>query len=250
MVDVEEYESFKTPTNKDVQIWRYMDLAKYLAILQRQSLFFPRASLLGDPFEGSSTKPMVDSRQYIVATDPALAAFRDNFDAQMSESIKRMAETHLICCWHMNEHESAAMWRLYLQSNEGICIQTTYRRLRSCLPKCVSIGEVNYIDYQTGGFSDANLFNYIMHKRKSFEHERELRAVFWERDGLPSAQPYKTKIEAAGIWIEVDLPSLIERVYISPTAEPWLATVIQEVTAKYELSVPVLQSALGESPLY
>jgi hypothetical protein len=150
----------------------------------------------------------------------------------------------------MNEHESAAMWSLYLRSREGVCIQSTYQRLRSCLPKCVFIGEVNYIDYQTEAFAGGNAFNFIVHKRKSFEHERELRAVFWELDGAPDAQPYKTKIEPAGLWIEVDLSSLIETVRISPTAEPWLATAIKEVTAKYDLHVPVLQSALADSPLY
>jgi hypothetical protein len=89
-----------------------------------------------------------------------------------------------------------------------------------------------------------------MHKRKSFEHERELRAVFWDVDDSPDAQPYRMKAEPAGLWIEVELLSLIEIVHISPTARPWLATVIQEVTAKYDLNVPVLQSALADSPLY
>lgn len=112
---------------------------------------------------------------------------------------------------------------------------------------CVRIAEVEYIDYQTGGFPPSISFNYIMHKRKSFEHERELRTVFWEMDGSPDAQPYKPKIEPTGLWIEVDLPSLIEKIHISPTAAPSLATVIQEATAKYELRVPVLQSALTES---
>jgi hypothetical protein len=255
--DLEElsHPSFKIPNNQDVKIWRYMDLAKYLAILQRRSLFFPRATLLGDPFEGSSTTPMVAARQYIMknrTTDPALAAYKDLPDSffTMGEIFKSMVQNYLISCWHMNEHESAAMWSQYLQSNEGVCIRSTYRRLRSCLPKFVYIGEVNYIDYQTEGFAINIAFNFIMHKRKSFEHERELRAVFWDVHGSPDAQPYKMKVEPAGLWIEVELPSLIETVHISPTAKPWLATVIQEVTAKYDLHVPVLQSTLADSPLY
>jgi hypothetical protein len=149
----------------------------------------------------------------------------------------------------MNEQESAAMWGLYLRSNEGVCIQSTYRRLRSSLPKCVFIGEVNYLDYDNEGFSPQVPFNFIMHKRKSFEHERELRAIFLERDETAEAQNYKPKIEPAGLWISVDLPAVIEKVYISPTAEEWHATVIREVTAKYELQVPVRQSALAESAL-
>jgi hypothetical protein len=242
-------------TNQDVKIWRYMDLTKYLAILQKRSLFFPRATMLGDPFEGSSTKPMVAARQYIMnnrTSDPALAVYKNLPDSYFSigDAFKNLVKSYLICCWHMNEHESAAMWSLYLRSNEGVCIQSNYRRLRSCLPKHVLICEINYIDYQTENFPATNGFNFIAHKRKSFEHERELRAVFWEMDGTPDAQPYKTKIEPAGLWIDVDLFSLIETVHISPTAEPWLAEVIREVTAKYDLHVPVLQSALAEAPLY
>jgi hypothetical protein len=59
-----QHPSLKIPSNLDIKIWRYMDLAKYIAILQRRSLFFARASLLGDPFEGSSTKLMVAAREH------------------------------------------------------------------------------------------------------------------------------------------------------------------------------------------
>ena len=68
--------------------------------------------------------------------------------------------------------------------------------------------------------------------------------MFWELHGIPEAEPYKAKIERAGLWIDIDLPSLIETVHISPAAEPWLVSVIQEATAKYDLHIPVVQSAL------
>ena len=103
--------------------------------------------------------------------------------------------------------------------------------------------------YATEGFLIDNAFNFIVHKRKSFEHERELRAVFWEMDGTALAQSYKAKIEPAGLWVEVGVPSLIEATYINPEAPAWVATVIKDVTDKYDLRVPVCQSALAESPL-
>jgi hypothetical protein len=168
----------------------------------------------------------------------------------MQDISRRMAETFLVSCWHMNEHESAAMWSLYSRSGDGMCIRSDYRRLRKCLPKCVPIGEVNYIDYAADGFSVQNAFNCIVHKRKSFEHERELRAVFWEMDGTPEAQPLKAKIEAAGLWIDVDLDSLIDSIHISPTAAPWLKEVIEGITRKYDLAVSVSQSTLADAPLY
>jgi hypothetical protein len=61
-----------------------MDVAKYLSTLDRRSLFFARASLLGDPFEGSSTKMMIAVREgrheYLKANraaDPKLAPLKN-----------------------------------------------------------------------------------------------------------------------------------------------------------------------------
>src|SRR6202040_560368 len=48
-------------------------------------------------------------------------------------------------CWHMNEYESDAMWRLYSTANETICVQSTFKRLAEGLSSYVSAGEVNYI---------------------------------------------------------------------------------------------------------
>jgi hypothetical protein len=89
-----------------------------------------------------------------------------------------------------------------------------------------------------------------MHKRLSFAHERELRAIFWEMQGTPDSQSYKAKIEPSGLAMEVDLSALIERVYVSPTAAPWFAKLVEAMTAKCGFAFPVSQSVLAESPLY
>ena len=39
--------------SNDQQLWRYMDFAKFAAMLRERSLYFPRADKLGDPFEGA-----------------------------------------------------------------------------------------------------------------------------------------------------------------------------------------------------
>lgn len=161
-----------------------------------------------------------------------------------------MVQSYLISCWHMNEHESAAMWKLYSSSSEAVCIRSTYRRLRLSLPQSVFVGEVNYINYESQVFSIDNAFNFIMHKRLSFAHERELRAIFWEMDGTPEAEPLKAQIEPGGIAIAVDLPALIEAVYISPAAAPWFAKLVEAMTAKCGFNFSVGQSSLSAAPLY
>jgi hypothetical protein len=110
------------------------------------------------------------------------------------------------------------------------------------------IGEVNYINYETQGFDVSNGMNFIMHKRQSFSHERELRALVWEMAG--DSQSYKDRIQPGGLAIEIDLPSLIERVYVSPTAAPWFSNLVGEMTKRCGFSFPVGQSVLAATPLY
>jgi hypothetical protein len=83
-----------------------------------------------------------------------------NLHLELAHYYKVLVNTYLISCWHMNEQESAAMWSLYLRSNEGVCIQSTYRRLRSSLPRCVRIGEVNYLNYDNERFLPQISFNF------------------------------------------------------------------------------------------
>jgi len=233
-----------------------MDIAKYISLLQRRSLFFPRANLLGDAFEGSATKPMVTMRDYIVknrSTDPRLNRFinlPDNCSEIMSAAHRNEVVKNCVSCWHMNEHESAAMWSLYMRANEGVCIQSTYAKLREALPECVLIGEVRYLDYATGWFGEDNVFNFIMHKRRSFEHERELRAIFWEVMGTEEANTYKSKLTNNGIWFDLDLEKLLESVRVSPLAPHWLFDVVENLNATYSLNVLARQSDLNGDPVY
>jgi hypothetical protein len=69
-------------------------------------------------------------------------------------------------------------------------------------------------------------------------------------DGTPEAQPYKAQIEPSGLAVEVDLPALIERVYVSPTAAPWFGNLVKAMTTRCGYAFPVSQSALAAEPLY
>jgi hypothetical protein len=96
---------------------------------------------------------MVQLREYIRTnkqTDPALASYKDVPDDALNWGgiFRQAIREYLVSCWHMNEHESAAMWKLYSSSNEAVCIQSTYRRLRCSLEESVMIGEINYINYE------------------------------------------------------------------------------------------------------
>lgn len=41
------------PSKLDIPIWRYVDFAKFVDLLERRQLHFARLDQLGDPFEGA-----------------------------------------------------------------------------------------------------------------------------------------------------------------------------------------------------
>jgi hypothetical protein len=255
--------SFNEPPDTNVRIWRYMDLAKLLSILQRGAFFFPKASLLGDPFEGSTPKmnrilwdSIIELRKSHPDA-PFVESFKDLTDAQItamvdqfSHSRRDMVDKFLVSCWHMNEHESAAMWKLYTAANESICLQTTFNKLREQMPSWINIGMVNYIDYDKMIIGEGNAFNFITIKRHSFEHERELRAVAWSIAWEIANTDLRDGLALDGLWVDVDLSTLLDTIYISPTSPPWFADCVRSLVKKYELAVPVQQSALNVSPIY
>jgi len=53
-----------------------------------------------------------------------------------------------------------------------------------------------------------------------------------------------------GLAVEIDLPAMIDRVYISPAAPSWFAKLVEAQTAKNGFGFPVSQSELAAAPLY
>jgi hypothetical protein len=242
---------FVPPENRDVPIWRYMDFSKYVSLLDRQALFFARADLLGDPFEGSVGALNLALRQESFARSPDAPkdAF-DKFAATISKFFENQRRWTFVNCWHMNDHESAAMWRLYAQSNEAIAIQSTYALLDECLPAIavgespIFVGQVQYVDYATEAVPDGNAYYPFVHKRKSYAHEHEVRAVF--QDFRPPDQQFG----GPGLNVPVDLPKLVRCVRVAPSAPPWFRELVASVTRRYHFQFGVEQSTLDAAPLF
>src|SRR5437762_2761369 len=89
--------SFRVPDDPDQPIWRYMDFARYAAMLLDQGLHFIRADQLTDPYEGVPLRK--DGARHHRGTS-------SNAD---TEAIKRRT---FVSSWHANDFESAAMWQL------------------------------------------------------------------------------------------------------------------------------------------
>jgi hypothetical protein len=243
---------FKAPDNPDIPIWRYMDFTKFVSMLVRKGIFFSRLDKLGDPFEGSL--PKLNTREDLIflpkelADDPKVAeAYRNSFKTTR-DLIRALRVYVFASTWHMSEYESAAMWKLYARTEEAICVRSTYAKLSDALPDDVLVGEVIYIDYEQYIVPFDNVLWPYIHKRKSFEHERELRALIADISALmatPRSDP-----PVAGVWRDVDLVSIIDRVYIAPTAPEWFLETVQATIQQFGFTFPVIRSSLDENPLW
>ena len=55
-----EHPCFPQPEDDSVRIWRYLDLAKFIWLLEKQQLYLSRLDSLNDPFEGSTPQFLVE----------------------------------------------------------------------------------------------------------------------------------------------------------------------------------------------
>lgn len=251
---------YQIPDNES-KLWRFMDLGKFLSLIQMGSLYFARSDQFSDPFEGA--KGIVNRKPewegfYKGFFWSAIKQAEDQLGAPTLTSLERLNKAeqlfkdfnHLnekrryqtfINCWHENEFESEAMWQLYTSNiNEGIAIQTSYERLYESLSRnpSIAIGRVNYIDFGTR-FSALGT-NAFFFKRKSFEHEREVRLVTC----------FRKKSDNFGVYIPVDIDMLIDNIYISPTCKKWFENVVSDIVLKYGINKPIKHSSLNISPFY
>jgi len=244
-----KHPEFEEPQDEETKIWRYLDFTKFVSYLDRRALFFTRADKLDDRYEGKFTDADINRWKDV------LKIKRKTEKIEIFNGFRKVIN---ISSWHINEYESAAMWKLYLTSKEGVAIQSTFKRLKDSFKENkkddIYMGFVKYIDYEKDSIPDGNIFNPFLYKRKSFEHEKELRAIIMK---FALAEQTKGKNilyvdpEWIGNYVESDLIILIENIVVSPTAPDWFAELIESIMNKFGLmDIEIKQSDLTKDPLY
>ena len=138
------------------------------------------------------------------------------------------------------------MWKLYSKTNESICIQTEFRKLELALPNNIKLGKVKYINYEKDWISESDIYYPFIYKRLSFEHEKELRAVFNSKDYSQNNRIIKAE---NGYWVKINLQTLIQRIYVSPEAQDWFVELVERVKNRYKLTLKrVYKSPLNNDP--
>lgn len=243
-----EHSVFNTPPD-DAVLWRYTDFTKFVSLLEKSALFFARADKLGDPFEGTFSRANKTLRPILYADTIPEMTLRG-----WVEFMRNLRRFTLISCWHESSHESAAMWRLYSRETDGIAIKTKFGSFNKSFTsnKDIYIGKVSYVDYESYFIPEGDVFSTFLHKRQSFNHEREVRAIAQtipSKDGKIDLSRTKD-IVGSGDYYEVDLSLLVQEVVVAPYADSWFLELIESVAARYNLEAPVVRSILADNPTW
>ena len=250
------------PPDRNIKIWRYMDLTKLVAFLETESLYFARANTFGDPYEGSWTilNKIAQQQQFqqIIAdqerNNPDLKG--KNTPGKLQQTFKNAThlgrESTYINCWHSGETESAAMWNLYGTTAGSIVIQSTYKKLMDALPDHVYMGMVQYKDYKS--FEDwipaGNMMHPFLHKRKEFEYEKEVRALIMNIKGLSKQRKENGDYKPRGIQVDIDIDKVVETIRAQPTTPAWARRAIEKLLERYGWGMKVKQSQIDSEPIY
>lgn len=238
----QEHYTFHTPDHSKT-VWRYIDFTKLVDLLINEELYFCRADNLDDPFEG--TFRWADFKKG-----------KHQFSSMEMET-KRF---YFLNCWHINDVQSDAMWKIFLETKNGIAIRSTVGDIIKALKVAkddVYIGEVYYRDYSKVTFlellnekqnllyegrgASLNQFNY---KRLSFEHEKELR-LYHVDIPIPHAQKgIEPREPLAEKRIAVDIDALVNEIVVAPFADEWFVKLVSQLVLRLERNFLVTQSDL------
>src|SRR5205807_5294014 len=82
--------------------------------------FFSRITKFKDPYEGAMPKTLRTVLDVLG---------RDHPKIRLADKLAEEAKLFCVSCWHVNDGESAAMWKLYSQEDSGIAVQSSVDRL-------------------------------------------------------------------------------------------------------------------------
>lgn len=283
-----ELSVFEAPP-PSAKVWRYMDFTKFVSLLSKKALFFCRMDKhQADNWEGALPKNQYnallsgfrESQSAVIRTlsdnreRASSAGMEDDakyFEKLISEEQTRQEQSPefkkfffwqryaaAICCWHKNERESAAMWKLFLSSPEGVAISTTFQALADSFKETqedVFIGKVKYYDHLADRIPLDHPLRPLIHKRKSYEHEREIRILiyrFKNKDILENEDENKhpSPWGTLGDYINVDVNKVMETVHVAPKSPDWFRDLVSDVLREYGYERKVNESSLDEESIY
>jgi hypothetical protein len=247
-----EHRDARTPSDDQI-IYRYRNLDRFKQILSDKHLYFSRLDKLQDEHEGRYPEGnLKESNRESIAEQwgqEFKSALEDkggldsnvfNLDNKAEEEFiedatEKLAEmkredprnygweekarlSFFVNCWQIGDYESFPMWQAYTNPENSVVIVSTIGNLKEALSRHIKdhiyLGEVDYVDSQSGQISERGQLHLALQKRMEYRHEDEIRGILKRRP------PKNTEgIEhPSGVIVKIDPTALVNEVRVSPEA--------------------------------
>ncbi|MGZ8996451.1 MAG: hypothetical protein ACXW3P_08170 [Rhodospirillales bacterium] len=234
-------------------IWRFLDFAQFIDLLDRKSLFFARIDTLEDPFGGLSEDTVFAVRtlpeelmrlaEQAGAPPPKKGRLerwwsrkaQENEQDNLINTIRNYRPAGMVWanCWHATGPDEIALWKMYQDAGKRVGVRTSIGKLRAALNAgsdlAVSVDFVRYLDpAELRGLSEP--IDRALTKPKSLAYEREVRAI------VTRASATADGCLGRGVCVPVNVAGLIDEVAISPAADDWLRDLAGRMLRTYGLN--------------
>jgi hypothetical protein len=234
----------RQPDDLNDKIWRYMDLPKFIYLLDTRKLYLSRADTYEDAHEG--------------ATPFAQKNWETQKDPKNSESFAdfryRQREWTFISCWSHRDHESHALWRIFCGPTQGVAICSRYRRLAELMNLKGEDKEVGLVDYGRDEIIPQNTLVPFFRKRKAFAYEQKARFVANIYRCI-DVRDQTGKLLGPRPCLQIpllDLSAFAEAIRIHPESAAGYVDVVKSLVNKYapELLNRVEPSEMAKPPVF
>lgn len=233
---VSDHPSFINVPENDETLWRYMDLTRFITLLQSQSLYFSSTSFFPDLWEGEYGLANQLARPKLYGSDS------EKISQVLTQSTDYFKQRVFVNCWNQSPYEAVSMWSRYVPLSQGIAISTTWEKLtRNIMAEETIYGaKVQYIDHDSDFIPEGNRLNAFLTKQKYFSDENEVRLLHYKDDGQ--------EINLPGINVRIDLGGLIEGVHLAPGTPAWAYETVSKLCQTYGLETEVFTSVIDKKP--
>jgi hypothetical protein len=230
----EPHPNLITPSD-DTVLWRYMDFARFVQLLESRQLWFSRADQFEDLLEGTLTDGEL-------LYEPTTADAQPKFRCASSDPLAQMMRnTSYVNCWRMGSSESLAMWDLYGKDSGVVAVTSTVGIVKKQLltdPRQVFMVQVKYVEWSSPNILSGTL-EMVARKDISYMHEAEMRSFFWDSPSLQSGKHRHPEQLPVGLAFAIDPQELISEIWIGPREKSWIQPLVERLLARYGLKIPI-----------
>lgn len=245
-------------------LWKYLDLYKFLFLIQENKIFFSRLDQFDDPLEGLSDriifdKYLFDSTSCFEELNPAIPLEHRKMTVDRAKwGLEKIKEAALITqvsqyasCWYISNRESMAMWNLY-SNCDSVALRFEAKYLIKTIKEesekitdpnydYMVVGNVCYRDlyppdpYKNSNNGLPNMYS-VNKKDTCYAHEKEFRFVV-----------NRKKPNRKIIGFELNIPKLSTlnfNIITHPKMEDWKYKLLKRLLENYDLNKKMTKSVI------